>query len=234
MVRELDRRCFSALFCSALAAAACKNAFSWSEHSTNPPGVSGHQAINLLKEGNLRFVQGRAGHPRQDKARRAETTASQHPFAAVLGCADSRVPPEVIFDQGLGDLFSVRVAGNVVDQDVLASLEYSVKHLGTRAIIVLGHEACGAVKAALSSKEDQAKEPQAVRSLLDLIKPAIAQAGHSATGDEGVRRVVEANISNSIHELQKNADWKVLSGREGVVFAGGFYSLADGKVSWIS
>src|SRR4051812_41593914 len=232
MVRQLDRRHFSALFCSAFAAAASTHAFASTEHSNSAPQVSGHQAITLLKEGNQRFVRGGALHPRQNKTRRAETTASQHPFAAVLGCADSRVPPEVVFDQGLGDLFSVRVAGNVVDQDVLASLEYSVKHLGTRAIVVLGHQSCGAVKAALSSKEDQAKEPQAIRSLLDLIKPAIAKVGNPA-GDEGVQRVVEANVSNSIRELQKSTDWKLMAGGQDMIFAGAFYSLADGKVSWI-
>jgi len=233
MSHKLDRRHFSALVCSAFLVASSRNSFPFSEHFPEAPQVSGHQAITLLKQGNQRFVQGRAQHPRQNKTRRAETTQSQHPFAAILGCADSRVPPEVIFDQGLGDLFSVRVAGNVVDQDVLASLQYSVKHLGTRAIIVVGHEGCGAVKAALSSQEDQAKEPQAVRSLLDLIKPAIAQAGNLAAGEEGVQRVVEANVSNSIHELRKNADWKSLAGGADLTFAGGFYSLANGKVTWI-
>src|SRR6478736_2525170 len=123
MDRELDRRSFGVLLGSAFLAASSRNLFSSSEHSKTAPAVSGHQALALLRQGNQRFVQGRAGHPRQDKARRAETTASQHPFAAVLGCADSRVPPEIIFDQGVGDLFSVRIAGNVVDQDVLASLE---------------------------------------------------------------------------------------------------------------
>jgi len=230
---SIDRRQFTTLVGSALVALSSRTSFSFSQHLAHTSEVPGQQAIALLKEGNERFVQGRARHPRQNKMRRIETAQSQHPFAAILGCADSRVPPEVIFDQGLGDLFSVRVAGNVVDQDVLASIQYSVKHLGTRAIIVLGHENCGAVKAALSSPQDQAKEPQAVRSLLDLIKPAVARAGNS-TSEEGVQRVVEAKVSNSISELRKNADWKSLAGEADLVFAGAFYTLTEGKVAWIS
>ena len=112
------------------------------------PTVSGPEALARLKAGNQRFVASKLQHPRQDGKRRGELATSQHPFAIVLGCADSRTSPEVVFDQGLGDLFVLRVAGNVLNDETLGSIEYAVAHLGTPLILVLGHERCGAVKAA--------------------------------------------------------------------------------------
>lgn len=109
--------------------------------------------IERLLAGNVRWAEGRATHDNQDRDRRRETAQGQHPFAVVVGCADSRVPPEIVFDQGLGDLFVVRCAGNVLDDLALASIEYAVEHLGARTIVVLGHERCGAVQAALAGGE---------------------------------------------------------------------------------
>lgn len=118
-------------------------------------GVAPADAWKKLEAGNARYVASKPEHAHQDAARRTETAAGQKPFAAVLGCADSRTGPEILFDQGLGDLFVVRVAGNIVDDSTLASLEYSVKHLGVKLIVVLGHSKCGAVQAAVGGvKED--------------------------------------------------------------------------------
>src|SRR6266700_5152546 len=138
------------------------------------PTVSPAEAISRLKEGNSRFTAGNLQHPHesiderkyiaanilenagtislgmtgeQAAKRRAELAKSQHPFAIILSCSDSRVPPEIVFDEGLGDLFVVRVAGNVVDDDVLGSIEYAVEHLGSSLVVVMGHQSCGAVKA---------------------------------------------------------------------------------------
>src|SRR5207253_8806048 len=112
------------------------------------PAVAPAEAIAKLKEGNGRYASGRLQRSGQRTERRAELTKDQHPFAVIVSCSDSRVPPEIVFDQGLGDLFVVRVAGNVIDDHSLGSIEYAVDHLGVRLIVVLGHQSCGAVKAA--------------------------------------------------------------------------------------
>jgi len=122
--------------------------------AVHAPTMSAEQALKLLLEGNQRFVAGKLEHPNQTPARRAEVAKGQHPFAAVLACSDSRTPPEIIFDRGLGDIFTVRVAGNVADQVVIESLDYSVKHLGVRVVMVLGHSRCGAVIAAVEGHEE--------------------------------------------------------------------------------
>src|SRR5437773_6396301 len=105
--------------------------------------------------------------------RRAELTKSQHPFAIIVSCSDSRVPPEIVFDQGLGDLFVLRVAGNVIDDHSLGSIEYAVDHLAVRLIVVLGHQRCGAVKAAKETIDDNGKAPGHIESLVTAIRPAV-------------------------------------------------------------
>jgi carbonic anhydrase len=138
------------------------------------------EALNKLREGNKRFADSHPVHPHQDILRRSQLVPSQKPFAAILGCADSRVPPEIIFDQGLGDLFVVRVAGNAVDPFVTGSLEYAVDHLGVRLIVVLGHSGCGAVNAALKGM----KEHGDLSKLLNAVKSSIFGAVNAAPGEE--------------------------------------------------
>ena len=123
------------------------------------PTVPPAEAISKLKEGNGRYAGGNLQHPGQTIERRVELAKSQHPFATIVSCSDSRVPPEIVFDQGLGDLFVVRVAGNVIDDHGLGSIEYSVDHLGVRLIVVLGHQSCGAVKAARETTAARARLP---------------------------------------------------------------------------
>src|SRR5207245_4280782 len=118
------------------------------------PSVAPAEAISKLKEGNGRYASGNLQHPGQTTERRAKLTKSQHPFAIIVSCSDSRVPPELVFDQGLGDLFVLRVAGNVIDDHSLGSIEYAVDHLAVRLIVVLGHQRCGAVHAAKATIAD--------------------------------------------------------------------------------
>src|SRR3954466_12334475 len=148
--------------------------FAADEHA---PSVSPDAALAKLNEGNARFVASKVSDGKPTAAKRAETGQAQHPFAVILGCADSRVAPEIVFDQNIGDLFVVRTAGNLVDDYALGSIEYAVEHLGTRLIVVLGHERCGAVSAALAS--DSA--PGHINSLVRDIHPAVA----AAKGKEG-------------------------------------------------
>ncbi len=135
-------------------------------------GMTSDQALSALVEGNKRFVSGLAKHPDQKMARVQELAATQHPFATILGCSDSRVDPDIIFDQGLGDLFPVRVAGNIVDDAVLGSIEYAVEHLNCPLVMVLGHEGCGAVTAAVKGGEPGTH----ITTLVDAIMPAVTQA----------------------------------------------------------
>ena len=141
-----------------------------------PSAVSPADALKRLSEGNARFARGAALHPDVGVLRRKSLVGGQHPFATILACADSRVAPELIFDQGLGDLFVIRVAGNVVDDTVLASIEYSVIHLGSPLVMVLGHERCGAVTAtleALAGKGSPEDRETKIGALADLIAPAV-------------------------------------------------------------
>ncbi len=123
------------------------------------PTMTAKIAIARLKLGNKRFVDGKSKHFRTNRAWRETLVSGQNPFAVILGCADSRVPTELVFDQGFGDLFVIRNAGNVVMEDVMGSIEYAAIHLHTKLVVVMGHEGCGAVTAALKSREERAKEP---------------------------------------------------------------------------
>jgi carbonic anhydrase len=138
------------------------------------PSVTPDDALTRLKEGNARYVAEKPIHPNQDSARRAAITNSQAPFAIVLTCSDSRVAPELLFDQGLGDLFVIRNAGNVLDDQVLASMEYAVEHLHVGLIVVLGHEKCGAVSATVAG----GKVPGHIHNLVEAIEPALEKAAN--------------------------------------------------------
>lgn len=154
-----------------------------------------------LLAGNARFISGHT-QPRALVAERAALASAQHPMAIVLACADSRVAPELLFDQSLGDLFVVRTAGNVADPIALGSLEYAVEHLGAHVLIVLGHEQCGAVKAALSGE----KMPSAnLQAIVDRIAPALEKPRVCFEGNELVSRCVASNVRQSLHDLWANS-----------------------------
>jgi carbonic anhydrase len=160
------------------------------------PSVSADEALARLTEGNRRYRSGKPRRRHRDPRRRNEVASAQHPIAAVLGCADSRVPPEIVFDQGLGDLFVVREAGNVADDHGLASLEYAVEHLGVRLIVVLGHERCGAVSAAVSGSTAHGH----LETLLDALRPAVVHA--KAQPGDPVDNGVRANVARVVEDLR--------------------------------
>ncbi|WP_397399444.1 carbonic anhydrase [Phenylobacterium sp.] len=195
--------------------------------------VGPEEAMARLVAGNERYVSGFSAHPNNDLARRGKVAAGQTPFATILTCADSRVPPELLFDQGLGDLFVCRVAGNVVDDALLASLEYSVIHLGSTLIMVLGHERCGAVKAtidALAGKGDPNDAGTKIGALAALIAPAVRAA--PADAPDKLDAVVSINASHAAAEIFVNSPplrARVLAGKLKIVAAR--YDLDDGKVT---
>lgn len=186
-------------------------------------------ALNRLKEGNRRFASGKTSSPRRGKDQRNLVAMAQLPFAIVVGCADSRVPPEIVFDQGLGDLFVVRVAGNVLDDAAIGSIEYAVEHLGVRLIVVLGHDRCGAVDAACKGGNPGGH----VGSLVQAIRPAV-EAARRHKGDDLLAAAVKANVQRVVDQLK--GSWPVLGPevREGKVsVAGGIYDLETGVVGFI-
>jgi len=194
------------------------------------PSVPPADAISKLKEGNGRYTSGNLQHPGQTAGRRMELATSQHPFAIIVSCSDSRVPPEIVFDQGLGDLFIVRVAGNVINEEGLGSIEYSVDHLGTRLILVLGHQSCGAIKAARETIAAKGKAPGHIESLVMAIKPAV-----EATAKDDLDTTIKANVKRVVETLRSSTPIlkaKVDSGDIRVI--GGYYSLDTGAVSFLN
>ena len=165
----------------------------------------------------------------QAAKRRGELTKSQHPFAIILSCSDSRVPPEIVFDEGLGDLFIVRVAGNVLNDEGLGSIEYGVDVLGARLIVVLGHQSCGAVDAAMKTVAAKGKAPGHIQSLVTAIKPVIdstPKADLDTTIKANVKHVVDA-VRSSMPILKTKVD----SGDVQVI--GGYYTLDTGAVTFL-
>ncbi len=186
--------------------------------------VSADAALAKLKEGNARFVNSKVSAGKPTAARRAETAQGQHPFAIILGCADSRTSPEIIFDQNLGDIFVDRNAGNLVDDHTLGTIEYGVEHLGVRLIVVLGHERCGAVQAAVAS--DSA--PGHIQSLVRDIQPAV-QAVKGKPGDQ-VHLAVAENARLMAEEIRTKANFGDLAKDVKIIPA--VYDLDTGKVNW--
>jgi len=188
----------------------------------------GIEALQWLLDGNARFVGGTPRHSHESQRRRAMLVEGQNPWGIVLGCADSRVPPELIFDFGLGDLFVIRVAGNVVSDDEAGSIAYAVKHLGVQLVMVLGHQGCGAVTAALGPTEGEIKE---LVRLLNHIRPALADIDPALPEAERVRLGVEANVLRSLGRLREIAVRESEDLGGGTLFVGAIYELETGKVS---
>ena len=185
-------------------------------------------ALERLKEGNARFVSN-ASKPRDWSAKVLATAAGQFPHAAVLACMDSRTPIEIVFDQGLGDMFGIRVAGNVVNPDELGSIEYAA-HVGAKVIVVLGHTSCGAVKGAI----DDVKLGH-LSGLLAKIRPAVAAAGCASSKDDAcVTKVAEKNVLQAMKEIREGSPYLkpyLDDGKIGLV--GGIYHVATGKVTFL-
>ena len=191
----------------------------------NRKGPNAAEAAGMLFAGNRRYVAGEMKHPGQSAKRRAEVAGGQAPFAVVLGCSDSRVPPEIIFDAGLGDLFVIRVAGNIIDDVVLGSIEYAAARLGTPLVVVLGHASCGAVTAAVAGGDAEGHLP----SVMSAIRPAVEKAA-CRPGDV-TDHAIRANARLVVEQMTERSP--VLAGR---VRAGmlqiiaAYYDLATGCV----
>ena len=193
-------------------------------------GVPPDEALQRLIDGNARFLSGQMQHPNTGKERVTETAAGQHPFVAMLGCSDSRVPVETLFDQGIGDIFTIRVAGNVADTDEIGSLEYAVEHLGVRLIVVLGHTRCGAVTAVVTGAHVAGSLP----GLLDNIKPAAAEAVRDNPKLKGaalVPKTINYNVWRSVEDMLRKSAVLREAVREGKVkVMGVLYHVESGGI----
>lgn len=184
--------------------------------------VTPKEALQLLVDGNERYVHERLLHPNRSQESRRLVALKQEPFAIILGCSDSRVSPEILFDQGIGDLFVVRVAGNVVGAIEFDSITYSALVLGSSLVLVLGHERCGAVDAVLNGN---IKDIQAVA---DLIQPAV-NAVKQESGDPW-ENAIKANVRQSVAQIKKSSTIHQLINQDKLLVVGGFYSMDSGRV----
>ena len=191
--------------------------------------VTPDEALAKLIEGNQRFVNQKRINPNQTGQRLSETAESQAPFAAFLGCADSRVPLEIVFDQGIGDLFVCRVAGNIATNEEIGSLEFGTMVLGAKVLMVLGHERCGAVKATLKGGEF----PGQIGSLIDAIQAGVGRAD-TVPGEDPLERAIKANVIYQAEKLSKSTVIAELINKNQVKIVPAYYDLDTGKVSLLS
>ncbi len=193
------------------------------------------EALQILTEGNARFVDQKSDH-KDFKFLIEETTEKQHPFVTVLSCSDSRVPVELLFDQALGDVFSVRLAGNIASDKAIGSIEYACKYTGSKLVVVLGHSSCGAVKAACDDFKDGH-----IGEIVNLIRPSlrhettVCEAEDRCSGnDDFVEKVVELNVKYQIETIRRQSDIldsMVADGKIGII--GAVYDLTNGKVKFL-
>jgi carbonic anhydrase len=197
------------------------------------PALTADEALARLIAGNERFVAGQGRLPTVRKDVLADLAKGQRPFATILGCSDSRVPPELVFDAGLGDLFIIRVAGNVLSPEVMGSMQYAAVHLQTPLFVVLGHEGCGAVVAALAALRQGASEREHIELLLDRILPGLADVDASQPPHAQLQAGVDANVRWVLHQIRNTPEGQARM-KEGILrLEGAVYELTTGRVRFL-
>lgn len=190
--------------------------------------ITPDKALQELLDGNERFAKRKRRNPDQTYSRLVEVAKGQKPFASILGCADSRVPSEIVFDQGLGDLFVCRIAGNIATTQQIGSLEFGSLVLGTKVIMVVGHKRCGAVQAAIKG----APVPGQIGSLLEAIKPSV-ESSKDQSGDK-VENACKANVLAQVKKLKSSSVLSELIKADKLKIVGGYYDLDTGEISIVS
>jgi carbonic anhydrase len=199
------------------------------EHREEKKQVDTQSPFDKLKEGNERFVKGRPVHPDETLTRITELKKGQNPFAVVISCSDSRLPPELIFDQGLGDIFSIRTAGNVIGDYELGSIEYAIEHLHCKLIIVLGHENCGAIQAYAASENE--KHHDHIQKLVDYIADEEEEQVIPDSLKSNIDVLVKANILHGVNLLKSSTPvLKEFVDRNEIKIIGAYYDLDSGEV----
>ena len=199
--------------------------------------VSALQALDRLREGNRRFASNAQVDADRIGARPAEVVGGQEPFAIILGCSDSRVPAEIIFDQGLGDLFVIRVAGNIVAPSQIGSVEFAATRFGTRLVVVLGHSQCGAIEETMRQlQEPRENRSRNLRSIVDFVRPSVESLLDQGLGDDPeavIAQAVRLNIRASAEHMRHGSQiLEELERNEGLVIVGAEYSLKTGLVDF--
>jgi carbonic anhydrase len=195
--------------------------------------VSAEQGLRRLISGNKRFVSGKARFPTVCKETLAALAKGQQPYATILGCADSRVPPELIFDANFGELFIVRVAGNVISPEIMGSIQYAGTHLRTPLFVVLGHEGCGAVNAALEYKLNGTQQHSRIQILLNNIVPGLREVDHRLSRQEQLTRAVEANVRWSMNQLLETPEGKKAAAEGQKKLVGAVFEFKSGRVRFL-
>jgi carbonic anhydrase len=203
----------------------------WAGGGDEPFPKDAAEARQRLLQGNERFVAGHSVHGHASTEWRKRLAAGQKPFATILGCSDSRVPAELVFDQGFGDLFVIRVAGNVISSDTVGSLEYAWYHLHVPLLVVMGHEGCGAVTAALDAKLKQATEPERIETLVRMIEPGLKDIDTRLPAEKLLSAAVKANVRWSMAQLAELPEVKKALADRRFEMIGAVYELETGKVS---
>ena len=191
------------------------------------------EALARLVAGNDRFVRGEARFPTVQKEVLAELAKGQRPYATIIGCSDSRVPPELVFDAGFGELFIVRIAGNVVSPEIMGTLQYAAVHLHTPLFVVLGHQRCGAVQAALAGGGRNAREHARIALLLDNMLPGLRDLNGTLAPSDLLDAAVEANVRWSMHQLLDTPEGKARMAEGIVKLVGAVYELETGRVRFL-
>ena len=197
------------------------------------PNISPDEALQRLMAGNQRFLRGESRLIGVSREKLAELSRGQHPFAAILGCSDSRVSPEMIFDCGLGELFVIRVAGNVYSPEVAGSIQYAGAHLKTPLLVVLGHQGCGAIEAALAAKYQGARERSRIQLLLDGILPALERLDAALPPADRLARAVELNVEHTLRTIVGAVEEKSRLAEGHVKIVGAVYDLETGRVRFL-
>jgi carbonic anhydrase len=203
-------------------------------HAEHPEVLTADEALARLIAGNERFVKGQAHFQTTPSTVLAELAGGQRPYATIIGCSDSRVPPELVFDTGFGEVFVIRVAGNVIGPAVMGSIQYAAVHLKTPLFVVMGHEGCGAVQAALAARNDGARQPSRIALLVDWIVPGLSRVDSSLPADAQLAEGVEANVRWSMHQLLDTPEGQARMAEGVLKLVGAVYELRTGRVRFLA
>lgn len=196
-------------------------------------GLSSDEALQRLIEGNQRFLRGEARKSAFHRETLAELAKAQRPYATILGCSDSRVPPECVFDAGLGELFVIRVAGNILSPEISGTLQYAGFHLGTPLFVVLGHEGCGAITAALATKHKGTQFRSRIQGLLANILPGLPDLDPKLSPEAQAARAVESNVRWTVHQIVDSPEGKMRLTEGRMKIIGAVYEIETGRVRFL-
>lgn len=200
----------------------------------NTPTISADEALRRLVAGNERFVRGDIDVKRLRPETLADLARSQHPYATILGCSDSRVPPELVFDAGVGELFVIRVAGNVLSPEVAGSLQYAGAHLRTPLFVVLGHEGCGAVIAALKASDRSERQLSRIQILVDCILPALPKFDSQLSATARLATAVESNVRWTVRQILESPEGQARLAEGRMKIVGAIYEIESGRVRFLT